>query len=266
MAVPHGFEIRIGYMAPKLPYPVRLHLPGIKAAQTMPSEPRLCGPELDVVIPPGDERHTLLGAFMDAWGRLEATLNMALAELLESDTRTARITASSLGIKQIIDLLNALAANKLEESSTRSLVNLNERLSRLNSKRNALVHGRWELEANVVVRRGHAVLQTQFLRQIIPTDPKIADLIANPRNQKERVKYCFTLKRIAGTTRDVEALSTAIDQFIHAGMRFSLDWIKQRPKFLSESARSRALWSTYQIVPIRATHATYSFLPLASQG
>ena len=88
-----------------------------------------------------------------------------------------------------------------------------ERLGKLNSKRNTLVHGHWVLEANVILRRGDAVLVTQFLRELTPPDPKVAKAMANPRNQKERVRWSFNLKRIEAAARETDKLRTELWHF-----------------------------------------------------
>jgi hypothetical protein len=94
-----------------------------------------------------------------------------------------------------------------------TLVKLADRMARFNSKRNILVHGHWILEAVVFVRKGQAVLACQFIRETTPSDPEIAQRILKPQYQKERVKHCFTLKRIEATTRDALALVKGFADF-----------------------------------------------------
>src|SRR5262249_1985 len=94
------------------------------------------------------------------------------------------------------------------------LINLLDRIGKLNTKRNILVHGQWVLEANVLVRRGEAYLSTQFLREVVPTDPEDAEKMADPRNQKQRVRYTFTLKRIDAASRDTDTVNRDMCNFI----------------------------------------------------
>jgi len=101
-----------------------------------------------------------------------------------------------------MNLLDGLGMRKLAEADAAALTNLLERRHQTERQRNVMVHGHWVYEANVFVRRGHAILRCQFLRVITPTDPEAAEASHNPRNQKERVRYCFTLKRIDAATRD----------------------------------------------------------------
>ena len=50
------------------------------------------------------------------------------------------------------------------------------------------------------------MLITQFLRCTTPLDPKISQAMGHPRNQKERVRYSFNIKRIYAAARDTDAL------------------------------------------------------------
>ena len=127
--------------------------------------------------------------------------------------RDAHLLMPKLGTKNSLDLLDALGRRKLADDSAKAVTRLLDRVGKLNTKRNILVHGEWVLEANVVVRRGDAHLLTQFLREVIPLDPADAKAMANPRNQRERVRYTFNLKRIDATTRDTNALNMDISNF-----------------------------------------------------
>jgi hypothetical protein len=194
MSLPGTVGVRVGFFASRLPYPVNLNLPPISQPD-LRQNPRTVGPELDVVVPQDDVRHTKLGRFMDSWSLLESTLPFLLADLLQIEKRDALLTLPKLGMRNAIDLLNGLGMRKLVEADAAVLTNLTERLSRMNTKRNVLVHGEWVYEANVLVRRGEAILICQFFRLVTPTDPKEAKAMGDPRNQRERVRYSFTLKR-----------------------------------------------------------------------
>jgi hypothetical protein len=156
---------------------------------------------------------------MDAWSSLESTLGMVLSELIPIDLGDAILILPKLGMKNTLDLFEGLALRKLDPSSASAMVALLERTGRLNTKRNILVHGAWVVEANVIPRQGQAHLITQFLREIVPTDPEDAKLMANPRNQKERVRYTFTLKRIGAATRDTDAVNRDICGFLQVMKR-----------------------------------------------
>jgi hypothetical protein len=186
MSYPGVPIIRIGYMAPRLPYPVNVHLPPVSQPDHR-TQGRFSGRDLDVVVPQGSERHEKLGRFLNAWGALESTLGLLLTRLTPLRLGDANFLAPKLGMKNTLDLLDGLGQRKLTPESADDLGRLLERVGKLLTKRNILVHGQWVLEANVLLKRGEAILALQFLRQTIPTDPDHAKAMGNPRNQKERV-------------------------------------------------------------------------------
>lgn len=142
--------------------------------------------------------------------------------MLHIDLGDAVLVFPQLGMRHALDLLEGLGLRKLVPDDARTLTNFLNRVGKLNTKRNILVHGQWVLEANVLARRGEAYLATQFLREVIPTDPEDAKLMGNPRNQKERVKYTFTLKRIEAAIRDTDILNAEICALIGTMRRKSV--------------------------------------------
>jgi hypothetical protein len=218
MSFPGVPIIRVGYMTPRLPYPVNVQLPPIQGPDAR-TNPRVTGPQLDIIVPEDAIRHEKLGRFLQAWSDLESSLDFVLEKLVGIDLDDAALIMAKFGTKNALELLEGMALRKLFPDDAKALINLLERVGRLNTKRNILVHGRWVLEANVLLRRGEAYLATQFLREVIPTDPEDANKMANPRNQKERVRYTFTLKRIDATSRDADAFNKDICNFIQT-MRY----------------------------------------------
>lgn len=214
--------VRIGRMSDHLPYPVSVNLPPIGIFDHR--VPRTVGQELDIVVSSESTRHLKLGIFMDEWSLLETALGFLLSKLLAIELSDALLNLARLGMRNSIDLLDGLGMRKLDPADSQTLANLLERVSKLNGKRNILVHGHWTLEANVIVRRGEAVLISQYLREIKPIDPEEEEAMGDPRNQRSRVRYCFTLKRIDGTSRDTGTLRTEIEKFMNT-MRFKeLSW------------------------------------------
>jgi hypothetical protein len=123
MTLPGVPLIRVGHMVPRLPYPVNLHLPPTTGNDTR-TNTRNVGSELDIVIPQCPERHEKLGHFLDAWGGLESTLAMLLAQLIPSDLGEALLIFPKLGIKNACDVLTGLGMRKLAPHSTLELTNL----------------------------------------------------------------------------------------------------------------------------------------------
>ena len=104
-------------------------------------------------------------------------------------------------------LIDGLARLKLQPEDAKQMTNLTERLGKLNTKRNVLVHGSWILEVNIVARKGEASLLQRMVRATTPSDPSMIDAIANPKNQKDRVRYVFTINRIEGAKNDTNKLA-----------------------------------------------------------
>jgi hypothetical protein len=148
-------------------------------------------------------------------------------------------------MKNTVELLDGLGMRKLASGDSAELTRLTERLNRMNGKRNILVHGQWVLEVNVFVRknRTEAYLMTQFLREITPTDPEDAEALGNPRNQKERVRYTFTMKRIDAAARDTDILNRDFGKFAES-MNFKELTIVEILELLSRSQPYRVTYST----------------------
>jgi hypothetical protein len=212
MSFPGVPIIRVGYLAPRLPYAVAVNLPPAGGPDTR-TEIRTTGPYLDIAVPQDSVRHERLGLFLEAWGSLESTLEYLLKELTSIELGDAGLILPKLGTRNAIEVLDGFGMRKLDAASADKLSSLLERVGKLNSKRNILVHGQWVLEANVLLRKGDAYLATQFLREVTPSDPEQAKAMGNPRNQKERVRYTFTIKRIEATTRDTDTLNRDICDF-----------------------------------------------------
>jgi hypothetical protein len=197
----------MGFWAPHLPYPVNVNMPPVATPDTR-TQIRTTGPQLDIAIPQDKSRHEKLGQFIEAWGALESTLTFLFMRLASVELSDAALIFPKFGTKNALDLLESLGQRKLIKDSSSSLINLIDRARKLNGKRNILIHGHWVLEANVLTKRGEVCLAVQFLREVIPSDPDHEKLMGNPRNQKERVRYSFTLKRIDASARDSDGLPT----------------------------------------------------------
>jgi hypothetical protein len=220
MAAAGGLSVRVGHFITKnVPYKVNIYLPDV-ANPGKPENPRTSGPELDITIPQDDTRHMKLGRFIATWSELESMAGFLLYRLLKIEVREAFLTLARLGTKNYIELIEGLGMMKLIKPDQAALSALMDRFRKLNTKRNILVHGRWVLEANVFSKRGEAILVCQFLRETMPLNPEEAKAMANPRNQKERVKYAFNFKRIDAATRDTETINRDIASFLQA-MRFN---------------------------------------------
>src|SRR5262249_46641626 len=135
MSYPGTVIVRVGYMAPRLPYPVNVHLPPTRGPDTR-TQIRTVGPDLDIAVPQDSTRHEVLGRFMDAWSSVESTIAMLLSRLAPVNLRDANLIFPKLGGKNALELLEGLGLRKLDEDSADKLQGFLERAGKLNTKRN----------------------------------------------------------------------------------------------------------------------------------
>jgi hypothetical protein len=179
--------------------------------------------------------------------------------LIETDLMTITYVSSTLGIKQIIDLITSLATLKLDDKDADKVTNFMERVGRLNTKQNVLAHGHWILELMTVVENGDAAAKSQFARYTEPPEPRMAELITKPRNRKERVKYIFALKRILGAAKDAATIAKDLGIALQE-IRLSRPWKERKKSILSKDVPLDALWSMHRIDPTQASRVKYAIL------
>ena len=102
MSHPHVPIVRVGYMAPALPYLVQVLLPPTTDEDTR-TQIRTTGPFLDIAVPRDPSRHEKLGRFLDAWSGLESTLAIVLTKLVPLRLRETNLVISQLGTRNAID-------------------------------------------------------------------------------------------------------------------------------------------------------------------
>jgi hypothetical protein len=162
---------------------------------------------IDPEIPPENDKHVALGRFMDTWSKFETQLRNQVDRLLLTADKSASIAVSySASGMQLMNLLASLASIHISGHAKREYANLGERFSKLNTKRNYLVHGSWTLELVVHLSNAEPAVTAQEVREFPPVDAENRAALDDFRNQSARGRYLFTLPRIATTERDVAAL------------------------------------------------------------
>jgi hypothetical protein len=159
------------------------------------------------------DHHTALGAFVDGWGRLEFGVSSLFTILAGTDSSTGVTIFRSMGMRQVIDTIMSLATRKLDDGMIEELDKLLDRLGKMNSKRNTIVHGYWTVEIVVWVYKSKVQIRGTLLREVSPPDYRIRNKISDLKNQKERIKYTFNIKRIEAATRDANTLLADIALF-----------------------------------------------------
>jgi hypothetical protein len=162
---------------------------------------------VDPEIPPENDKHIALGRFMDTWSKFELHLRNQVEMLLLTASPSSAIAVSySVSGKALMNLLVSLAATRLSGHAKKEYADLSERFSKLNTKRNYLVHGSWTLELIVHLQNAEPAVKAQEVREFPPVDSESREDLDDFRNQSSRGRYLFTLDRIASTERDIANL------------------------------------------------------------
>ena len=206
------YEVRVLPARGELPYSVHLVLP--KADGTPSIEPR--DPHsfyVEDALPPPEEHHTVLGAFVAQWGQLEVNVEGLFQTLSRLTPEICSCVVSSMGTKQIIDSINSLASLRLPEKERAEVNALLDRITKSSSRRNFLIHGHWAAEIVIWPYKGEVKVKVQILRSNKPADKQIEAKLCDAKNQKERTKYLYTMKRIMGAIDDTARLASDVARF-----------------------------------------------------
>ena len=104
--------------------------------------------------PPTDERDAALGRYMDAWSRLETSINYSTQEILEIDADAGFVIWAAIQTRQSIDVLDAAAKLKFNKDGRKRVALICEQLIRRNMRRNHIVHGFWRFKVKIGVMGG----------------------------------------------------------------------------------------------------------------
>jgi len=152
-----------------------------------------------------ERRDQALGIYMDAWSRTEGVMLQVFGKLTHDET-VGRAIFAVLGAQQIRDAMIALSRNALEEAQQKQLETLLERAKRAATKRNRIVHGRWNLEIDMNQQTG-VVFAAEWARLYEPSDPAMLAEVHNPQGAaKVRDGHRFTVPHIHQAVQDIETL------------------------------------------------------------
>lgn len=104
--------------------------------------------------PPSEERDAALGRYMDAWSRLETSINYTTQEILGIDADAGFVIWAAIQTRQSIDVLDAAAKLKFDKSGQTRVAQICEQLVRRNMRRNHIVHGFWRFKVQIGVMGG----------------------------------------------------------------------------------------------------------------
>ena len=92
---------------------------------------------------PSEEKDAAMGRYIDASSQLEGMVQLAIGLIMGIELPTLGSVFAILGVKQSIDLLEAVALDHLNEHGSKRVHSICQRLARRNMRRNHIVHGRW---------------------------------------------------------------------------------------------------------------------------
>ncbi|MES2497220.1 MAG: hypothetical protein V4618_13995 [Pseudomonadota bacterium] len=96
-----------------------------------------------ITPPPTEERDSALGRYMDAWSRLETSIQFTTQDILGIDGDVAHVLFSAIQTFQSIKVLHAAAKLKFNEAGRTRVAKICERVISRNVRRNFIVHGSW---------------------------------------------------------------------------------------------------------------------------
>lgn len=99
--------------------------------------------------PPTEERDAALGRYMDAWSRLETSINYTTQEILGVDADAGFVIWAAMQTFQSIKVLDAAAKLKFTKVGQQRVTKLCEQLTRRNTRRNYIVHGSWRYRVSI---------------------------------------------------------------------------------------------------------------------
>ncbi|MCF1468492.1 hypothetical protein FS764_16415 [Agrobacterium vitis] len=166
-----------------------------------------------IPFPTSDDHHIALGTFMDAWSRMEITVHYVFSILFKTDRVRSSYLTNSMRIPALSELLVSLATLELSADLQLEMNKLADRLKKLNTSRNKIVHGVWTLEAVVDIVSSEPRIRSRLYRFYPPSDPLKANQILDLKNQKVRADHYFTVKQIDGLRESVWALRNDFGDF-----------------------------------------------------
>lgn len=163
--------------------------------------------------PRGNERHIVLGKFMDVWSQLESCIAVMLCDSAGIALRNGSVFMNALGTRGQTDVIALMAPQKLTNPQKVELTALLERIKRANTRRNHIVHGQWALEAILQNHNGRVGTKLTQYRIYSVSDPAVRDAMRQPENRDERAKYMFSVARIRSLTKSLDRLANDVSAF-----------------------------------------------------
>jgi hypothetical protein len=159
---------------------------------------------------------------MRAFNLVEHELLELFTKLLDAPMQAAHIVFNSaINAQAIREMTSSLARLRLNNSDAIKVETLMDgSLKRAYTKRNRLVHGRWQIHllmAEKVEGQPRKAKAAEWQRFYPPSDPSIYEQIYGKKvNQKVRAAHVFSIKEIQEAAQNAADLSAKIRQLREA--------------------------------------------------
>lgn len=170
------------------------------------------------MVPPSDAgRDSVLSDFLDGWTNLERTLLKLFHYLVETDLAACRIVFGHMNLQAQRDLILSLAGLRFpsDHPLCKSIAAQMERVKKLATKRNRIIHGYWCAHYDVTVKDGFPVAENGiWVRQYEPSNPAIAQQANDRENVKQYNSYHWTIADIRTVRKSTDALCDDIIEYL----------------------------------------------------
>lgn len=219
---PDIYHVRIIRRAKQLSWPVVLLLPGDPAPDLSAHDPKSVF--INLTPPNMVPYHASLGRFLNNWGKLEISMHELFASTFGAEREKCGAISRPFSGKALRDLIESLSSQAHGEVVHKELVNLLERYSKANTKRNRIVHGYWVIEVVIKDRppgKGSQLVIDTF-RQTAGMPTHLQRQMEDLTERKLRSAHLFNIRAIDAVGEDALLLCDDIGRFTkkyHAGAK-----------------------------------------------
>ena len=175
--------------------------------------------EVPVIHPQGEERHTVLGIFMDEWSKLEMQVARLLGLALKTDMMEVPVLMNGLGSRGQREVLGTLLCPLLNDQAAANLRGLLDRLKTHATRRNHITHGYWHLEVVFADRNGIPWPNYRQYQRYDPSDAAIRTALDKREPSAARKNYMFSLPRIRSLSAGMERLWHDLSHITESDMK-----------------------------------------------
>lgn len=162
--------------------------------------------EIPIIQPRGEERHAILGIFLDEWSKLEMQVARLLALSLGSDPMEMPVLMNGLGSRGQRDALTSLLLPRLKDGAASKLQKIMEKIKAHTTRRNHIIHGYWYLEVVITDRNGVPWPNYRQYRRYDPSDIAARRQLDSGNETQARKNYMFSLSRIQALSAEMQGL------------------------------------------------------------